>query len=139
MASTVFDRETLLDLLVNVIPLGILAFFIVLFLVDNPFGGNPIYTFLQFGIVVATLLSLLVLTYYSGRAVAEDEQRREGTTEEELPPGTVVPGEQAEGELPEEEGETGSDEEDDADESEAEEPDEDADEESAEEPPEEAV
>ena len=101
MASTVFDRETLLDLLVNVIPLGILLFFIVLFWVDNPFGGNPIYTYLQFAIVIVTFGSLLVLTYFSGRAVAEDEERREGTIWAELPPGGVpVEGETAEDELP---------------------------------------
>ncbi len=89
MASTVFDRETLLDLLVNVIPLVILAFFIALFVLDNPFGGNPIYTYLQFGIVVVTFGLLLVLTYFSGRAIATDEERTEGTIWGELPPGGV--------------------------------------------------
>lgn len=98
MAPSVFDRETLLDLLVNVIPLGILIFFIALFVFDNPFGGNPIYTYLQFGIVVVTFGLLLVLTYFSARAVATDEQRTEGTIWEELPPGGVPTG--AEEELP---------------------------------------
>jgi len=101
MESTVFDRETLLDLLVNVIPLGILLFFVALFLVDSPFGGNPIFTFFQYAILVGTFVSLVILTYYSGRAVATDEKRREGTSQEELPPGTVVPHDQAEEELPE--------------------------------------
>ena len=95
MAPTVFDRETLLDLLVNVIPLGILAFFVALFVLDNSFGGNPIYTYLQFGIVVITFGLLVVLTYFSGRAIATDEERTEGTIWGELPPGGVPTGTEA--------------------------------------------
>lgn len=113
MASTVFDRETLLDLLVNLIPLGILIFFVALFVVDNPFGGNPIYTYLQFAIVVVTFGLLLVLTYFSGRAIATDEERTEGTIWGELPPGGVPTGDETpEEELPapDEEDEDGTEE-----------------------------
>jgi hypothetical protein len=92
MASSVFDRDTMLDLLVNVIPLAILVFFIGLFVVANPFGGNPVYTYLQFAIVGLTFVLLLILTYFSARAVATDERRIEGTIWEELPPGAVPTG-----------------------------------------------
>lgn len=110
MASNVFDRETMLDLLVNVIPLGILIFFIALFVVDNSFGGNPIYTYLQFGIVVVTFGLLLVLTYFSGRAIATDEERTEGTIWGELPPGGVpADGEPSQEGLPSADGEEADD------------------------------
>jgi len=92
MTSSVFDRETMLDLLVNVIPLGILLFFIGLFVVANPFGGNPVYTYLQFAIVGLTFVLLVILTFFSARAVATDERRIEGTIWEELPPGGVPSG-----------------------------------------------
>jgi hypothetical protein len=104
MESTVFDRETMLDLLVNVIPLAILLFFIGLFVVANPFGGNPVYTYLQFAIVVLTFVLLVILTFFSARAVASDEHRIEGTVWEKLPPGAVPTGGEDAGErLPDEE------------------------------------
>jgi len=107
MASSVFDRETMLDLLVNVIPLAILLFFIGVFAVANPFGGNPVYTYLQFAIVGLTFVLLLILTYFSARAVATDERRIEGTIWEELPPGGVPTGAEGAGEaLPDDESDT---------------------------------
>jgi hypothetical protein len=78
MSTRVFDRETLLDLLVNVVPLVILLFFIGLFLVYDPFGyETSIYTYLQIGIVGVTFLALAYLTYASGKAIATDEKRLE--------------------------------------------------------------
>lgn len=78
MSTRVFDRETMLDLLVNVVPLAILLFFIGLFLMWNPFGyETSIYTYLQFGIVGVTFVALAYLTYVSGRAIASDEKERE--------------------------------------------------------------
>jgi cytochrome c oxidase assembly factor CtaG len=79
MSARVFDRETLLDLLVNVIPLAILLFFIGLFLAYDPFGyETSIYTYLQIGIVAVTFVALAYLTYVSGKAISSDEKRREG-------------------------------------------------------------
>lgn len=78
MSARVFDRETLLDLLVNVVPLVILLFFIGLFLVSDPFGyETSIYTYLQIAIVGVTFLALAYLTYVSGKAIATDEKRLE--------------------------------------------------------------
>jgi uncharacterized membrane protein (DUF485 family) len=75
-----FDRETLLDLVVNAIPLGIILFFILVFALVNPFGSNPVNTAIQFSIMIVTGLALLVLTYVSGKAVseAEDELEEQG-------------------------------------------------------------
>jgi len=77
MSPTTFDRETLLDLMVNVIPLGILVFFIAAYAVVNPFGWDPIVSTLQFGIIVVTALLLVILTYYAGKAIAEAESEME--------------------------------------------------------------
>ena len=83
MASAVpFDRETLLDLTVNAIPLGIMLFFIALFVLINPFGSDPVGTAIQLTIVGVTFLALFILTWVSGKAIAEAEaeMEREGFT-----------------------------------------------------------
>lgn len=80
MAEKIFDRETLLDLSVNAIPLGMLLFFMVLFLVFQPFQGTPVALVLQLAIVLVTFCALLVLTYYAGRAVSKAENEMEAAS-----------------------------------------------------------
>lgn len=81
-----FDEETLLDLTVNAIPLAILLFFVVLFVVLNPFGTDLVATMLQFSIVIVTFLALAVLSYYSGKAIQESEEALESAPEEVAEP-----------------------------------------------------
>jgi hypothetical protein len=76
-SATPFDRETLLDLVVNAIPLGIMLFFIAVFLLVNPFGSDPVGTAIQITIVGVTFLALFVLTYVSGKAISESEKELE--------------------------------------------------------------
>lgn len=76
MAAT-FDRDTLLDLLVNVIPLVIIGFFVVAFAVFDPFGGDTLGRAIQVLLLVAPFLALAILTYVSGKAIAGDEERAE--------------------------------------------------------------
>ena len=76
MAAT-FDRDTLLDLLVNVIPLVIIGFFVVAFAVFDPFGGDTLGRAIQVLLLVAPFLALAILTYLSGKAIAGDEARAE--------------------------------------------------------------
>jgi hypothetical protein len=73
MASRIFDRETLLDLVVNAVPLFIMAFFVAAFAVFAPFGFDPLASGLQFALVIVPFLLLLVLTYFSARAIAGAE------------------------------------------------------------------
>jgi hypothetical protein len=47
MVAKLFDRDTLLDLTVNIIPLVILAFFIVAYVFMSPFDTNPLTTAVQ--------------------------------------------------------------------------------------------
>lgn len=76
MDSRIFDRDTLLDLTVNVIPLGILAFFFAVFLVyaPGPFAFDSVFTTVQLAIVFTTFVLLAVLTYYAGKAIAGAEK-----------------------------------------------------------------
>jgi hypothetical protein len=75
--SRTFDRETLLDLTVNAIPLGIMLFFVVLFVVVNPFGTDLAAQAIQLTIVLVTFLALFILTYVSGKAISESEKELE--------------------------------------------------------------
>jgi len=70
-----FEKDTLLDLTVNVIPLGIIFFFIVAFAVVPSFGVDPVFSGMQFALMISMFLLLAVLTYYAGKAIegAEDE------------------------------------------------------------------
>lgn len=68
-----FETDTLLDVTVNVIPIGILVFFIVLFLVYSPFPQNLFVQVISLGLMVVPLVFLALLTYYSGLAVQEAE------------------------------------------------------------------
>lgn len=79
MASSVFDRETLLDLTVNIIPLGIIAFFIVLFTAVPGFGYDPLATTIQMSLLVIPFIGLAALTYVSGKAIATAEQELEAS------------------------------------------------------------
>jgi len=68
--SRTFDRDTLLDLTVNLIPLGIMLFFVVVFLFVNPFGEDRTATLIQ--------MTILVLTFAHVRLGQGDLGLREG-------------------------------------------------------------
>ncbi|WP_227355163.1 DUF6684 family protein [Haladaptatus salinisoli] len=63
MAERVFDRETILDLTVNVVPLGIMAFFLVLFIVVTPWKGSFFIDVIGWGLLVVPFVALALLTY----------------------------------------------------------------------------
>lgn len=58
-----FDRETILDATVNFIPLGMIAFFIALFLVFNPWDEPFLITLVAYGQLVIPFVGLAVITY----------------------------------------------------------------------------
>ena len=91
MATKIFDRETMLDLTVNFIPLFIILFFVVGFAVFNPFGYDSMATGIQYVLLIAPFVFLAILTYVSARAIAGDE-KRDAAGDGVLPPGqTEVP------------------------------------------------
>jgi membrane protein implicated in regulation of membrane protease activity len=84
MTSRTFDRETILDLTVNMIPLGIMLFFIGVFLLLNPFGTDLVATALQMALMLVMVLALTALTYYSGRAISNAEKAMEEHPQEHV-------------------------------------------------------
>lgn len=74
MAAKTFDKETILDLTVNIIPLGIILFFVVLFLVITPWESDPFILAIHMGLLLIPLVSLAALTYVSGKAIANSEK-----------------------------------------------------------------
>ena len=76
-----FERETLLDLTVNVIPMGIILFFVVGFGLVPAFGVDPVLTTVQYSLLLVPLVGLGVLTYYAGKAVETAEAGHEESTE----------------------------------------------------------
>jgi hypothetical protein len=77
MAAKVFDRETILDLTVNMIPLAILAFFAIAFVAFNPYGDETVIVTIQLGIIGLMFVGLAAVTYYSGAAVSKAESAAE--------------------------------------------------------------
>jgi len=79
MASDIFDRETMLDLTVNFIPLFIILFFIVGFAVFAPFGFEPasLGTIMQYVLLLFPFVALAVLTYFSAKVIVRDERAQE--------------------------------------------------------------
>ena len=74
MSERTFDRETLLELSVNVIPLGILVFFVAVYAVVGSFPDDPVVLVIQMSIILLTAGGLTVLTYYSGKAISGAEE-----------------------------------------------------------------
>jgi hypothetical protein len=74
MTNEIFDRETILDLVVNFIPLFIILFFTVGFLFFNPFGFESLASGIQFGLLIAPFVLLAILTYISGKAISGSEK-----------------------------------------------------------------
>jgi len=83
MSDRIFDRDTMLDLSVNVIPIGILLCFVLLFAVFSPFPGDSVVLLVQMSIMIITGIALAILTYYSGKAITRDER----ATDEYIPAG----------------------------------------------------
>jgi hypothetical protein len=68
MSPTAWDRETWLDVTVNLVPIGILVVFVGLFLVVAPWGIDAtLVTVLQFGLVVV----MIGLTWFLTQVTAD--------------------------------------------------------------------
>ncbi|PSQ45035.1 cox cluster protein [Halobacteriales archaeon SW_6_65_15] len=63
MANSVFDRETLLDISVNLIPLGMILFFVVLLVTGSTYEPNLFIETIALGLHVVPFVSLAILTY----------------------------------------------------------------------------
>lgn len=89
----IFDRETLLDLTVNFIPLGIILFFLLLFTVYQPFAPDLVATVIMIGLHVIPFASLAILTYFAGKVITEAERTGASDTAETVAEATIGMGE----------------------------------------------
>lgn len=69
MADTVFDRETLLDVTVNIIPLGILSVFFVMYMTWKPWTGDALTGSISIALVVVPFVLLAALTYFAAKEI----------------------------------------------------------------------
>ncbi len=53
MATKTFDKDTILDLTVNMVPLAIILFFVVAFAVFPAFGTDRDFSGLQFAVIIS--------------------------------------------------------------------------------------
>lgn len=70
MGLRTWDRDTMLDVLVNVVPLAVLVIFMGLFLVIAPWGVDlSAASLLQFGLIVSMIILLGYLTYVTAERI----------------------------------------------------------------------
>ncbi|AGB32770.1 hypothetical protein C488_08987 [Natrinema pellirubrum DSM 15624] len=81
MSRRAFDAEVTLDLAVNLLPFLIMAFFVGVFAVFNPWGVDPLQSALQFSILFATMGMLAVATYLAARVIETDDRTRHDTSD----------------------------------------------------------
>lgn len=74
MSERVFDRDTVLNLVINIIPLGIILFFVFLFFFFDPFGSDVVAVFYSQLLLVVPFICLAVVTYYAGKIISETEK-----------------------------------------------------------------
>lgn len=67
-------RETLLDLSVNLIPLGMLVVFVALFLVYSPWEGGGFELGVSIALTVIPFVFLALITYVSGAVIQKEEE-----------------------------------------------------------------
>ncbi|WP_435097720.1 DUF6684 family protein [Halarchaeum sp. P4] len=73
--SSVFEKDVLLDIAVNIIPLVIMLAFAVLFWVVDPWTSSDLLSrVLQYALIVLPFVGLAILTYVAANRieVAED-------------------------------------------------------------------
>ena len=86
-----FEEETAADLVVNVIPIGIVLFFVGLIFLFNPWEWDPWVMTVVFVLHAVPVIGLVIISYASGIVVQRDEETSHGETDarvEEEPPAT---------------------------------------------------
>lgn len=72
MTTNIWTKDTLLDITVNVIPLLILGFFLLLFAVVAPWGITlSLVSVLQILLLVVPFIALAILTYEAAKHIEE--------------------------------------------------------------------
>lgn len=69
MAHPVFNRDTMLDITVNIIPLFIILFFTVFLLLFSPWPPNPFILAIALALHAIPFVLLIILTYVSAHYI----------------------------------------------------------------------
>lgn len=69
MPHSIWNRETLLDITVNLVPIFILGFFVVLFFVWTPWEGEPLIYVMSHVLTIFPLLLLTLITYLAAQRI----------------------------------------------------------------------
>lgn len=70
MTDTIFTKEVLLDISVNIIPLAILGVFLSLFVTMAPWGiGLELASLLQILLIGSMFIGLALLTFFAARRI----------------------------------------------------------------------
>jgi len=77
MATPIFERETWLDISVNIIPLGIIGFFVALFVVNSPWEIAGLTSAIGFALLVVPFVLLGLLTYLAADIIESAESGSE--------------------------------------------------------------
>ncbi|GAA0300151.1 hypothetical protein GCM10009066_12900 [Halarchaeum salinum] len=69
-----FEKEVLLDIAVNIIPLAIIVVFAAVFFVANPWANDTTFSrVLQYALLVLPFVGLAILTYVAARRIEVEE------------------------------------------------------------------
>lgn len=73
MGKYPLERQTILDITVNIVPLIMLLFFFVLFAVYDPYHGNAFMFSMALFLLAIPFVLLALLTYVAGRTMEHEE------------------------------------------------------------------
>ncbi|UPV73520.1 cox cluster protein [Halorussus limi] len=77
MATPIFERETWLDITVNIIPLCIIGFFVALFVVKSPWEIEGLTSAIGFALLIVPFVLLTYLTYVAADLIESAESGSE--------------------------------------------------------------
>lgn len=76
MGKYLLDRETILDVSVNIIPLVIILVFFVLFVLVDPYAWEPLTVVVSLGLLVVPFGFLALVTYLTGWTIQREKEEQ---------------------------------------------------------------
>lgn len=76
MSKYLLDRETILDVSVNIIPLVIILIFIVLFVLVDPYAWEPLTVVVSLVLLVVPFGFLALVTYLAGWTIQREKKEQ---------------------------------------------------------------
>lgn len=69
------DRDVLVDVSINAVPVVILAYFVVVLVVWLPWGSDPLVLALTHTLTVVPIVTLVFATFHVSRAIERDARQ----------------------------------------------------------------